>query len=36
MNTTTVSSYEQALSHTRERPAATGSGYLMLLVLLSP
>ena len=34
MNTTTDSSYEQALSHTRERPAATGSGYLMLLVLL--
>jgi len=34
MNTTANSTYEQALSHTRERPASTGSGYLMLLVLL--
>jgi len=34
MNTTANSTYEQALSHTRERPAHTGSGYLMLLVLL--
>jgi len=34
MTTTPNSSYEQALSHTRERPASTGSGYLMLLVLL--
>ena len=34
MNTTATSTYEQALSHTRERPARTGSGYLMLFVLL--
>lgn len=34
MNSTANSTYEQALSHTRERPASTGSGYLMLLVLL--
>jgi len=34
MNTTATSTYEQALSHTRERPATTGNGYAMLLVLL--
>jgi regulator of protease activity HflC (stomatin/prohibitin superfamily) len=34
MNTTTEAAAVHALSHTRERPAATGSGYLMLLVLL--
>lgn len=34
MSKTADSTYQQALSHTRERPAATGSGYLMLLVLL--
>lgn len=34
MNTTPDSVLPQALSHTHERPAATGSGYLMLLVLL--
>jgi SPFH domain / Band 7 family len=34
MNTTATSTYEQALSHTRERPASTGNGYAMLLVLL--
>ncbi len=34
MNTTSDSANVQALSHTSERPAATGSGYLMLLVLL--
>ncbi len=34
MNTTATSTYEQALSHTRERPATTGNGYVMLLVLL--
>jgi regulator of protease activity HflC (stomatin/prohibitin superfamily) len=35
MNTTNDSANVQALSHTRERPASTGSGYLMLLVLLA-
>ena len=34
MNATNDSGYEQALSHTRERTARTGSGYLMLLVLV--
>src|SRR5690349_5227573 len=34
MNTDTEAAAVHALSHTRERRAATGSGYLMLLVLL--